>query len=46
VTRPNALELDRELNVEWEYATKVLSEIHLNDEINDPAEIHLGKMIE
>jgi hypothetical protein len=45
-TRPSANELAREVNVGWHYAAKVISEIHLNDEIMDPAEICLGKNIE
>jgi hypothetical protein len=38
-TQPTILELTREPNVGWEYASKVISEIH--DEIIDPAEIRL-----
>jgi hypothetical protein len=43
---PAALELARELNVVWRYAAKVISEIHLHDEIIDPAEIRLGKNVQ
>jgi hypothetical protein len=43
--RPSANELARESNVGWEYAAKVISEIHLNNQIIDPAEICLGKNI-
>ncbi len=42
-TRPTALELSRESKVGFEYTAKVVSEIHLQDEIIDPAEICLGK---
>jgi hypothetical protein len=45
-TRPTASELARESNVGWNYADKVISEIHLNNEIIDPAEIRLGKNVE
>jgi hypothetical protein len=45
-TRPTASELARELNVGWEYANKVISEIHLHNEIIDPVEICLGKSIQ
>jgi transposase len=45
-TRPSANELAREANVGWHYADKVITEIHLNDEIIDPAEIRLGKNVE
>jgi hypothetical protein len=45
-TRPTASELARESNVEWEYAAKVILEIHLHYEIIDPSEIRLGKNIE
>jgi hypothetical protein len=34
------------LNVGWEDAAKVISEIHLHDEIIGPAEICQGKNIE
>ena len=44
--RPTASELARESNVGWEYADKVISEIHLHNEIIDPAEIRLGKSIQ
>jgi hypothetical protein len=42
---PTALELARESNVGWRYAAKIISEIHLDDEIIDPAEIRLGKNV-
>jgi hypothetical protein len=42
---PTALELARESKVGWEYAAKVISEIHHHDEIIDPAEIRLGKNV-
>jgi hypothetical protein len=42
---PTALELARESNVGWRYATKVISEIHLHDDIINPAEIRLGKNV-
>jgi hypothetical protein len=45
-TWPTASELARESNVGWEYAAKVISEIHLHNEIIDPAEIRLGKSIQ
>jgi hypothetical protein len=44
-TRPTALELARESKVGFQYASKVISEIHLHDEIIDPAEICLGKNV-
>jgi hypothetical protein len=43
---PTALELARESNVGWGYAAKVILEIHLHDEIIDPAEICLGKNVQ
>jgi hypothetical protein len=43
---PTALELARESNVGWRYATKVISEIHLHDDIINPAEIRLGKNVQ
>jgi hypothetical protein len=44
--RPSSNELARETNVGWHYANKVISEIDLNGEIIDPAEIRLGKNAE
>jgi hypothetical protein len=41
-----ALELARESNVGWRYAAKVISEIHLHNEIIDPAEIRRGKNVQ
>jgi hypothetical protein len=41
-----ALELASESNFRWWYAAKVISEIHLHDEIIDPAEIFLGKNVQ
>jgi hypothetical protein len=46
LTRPTASELASESNVGWEYADKVIWEIHLHNEIIDPAEIRLGKSIQ
>jgi hypothetical protein len=46
LTRPTASELARESNVGWEYADKVISEIHPHNEIIHPAEIRLGKSIQ
>ena len=43
---PTALELARESNISWGYAEKLISEIHLQDEIIDPAEIRLGKDVQ
>ena len=42
---PTALQLARESNVGWGYAAKVISEIHLHDEIIDPAVIRRGKNV-
>ena len=41
-----ALELARDSNVGWGYAAKVILEIHLHDEIIDPAKIRLGKNVQ
>jgi hypothetical protein len=43
---PTVLELARESSVGWGYAAKVISEIHLHDEIINPAEICLGKNVQ
>jgi hypothetical protein len=43
---PTALEVARESNVGWRYAAKIILEIHLHDEIINPAEIHLGKNVQ
>jgi hypothetical protein len=43
---PAALELARESNAGWQYVAKVISEIHLHDEIFGPAEIRLGKNVQ